>query len=173
MKHLWTWRGGEFGENTERCTNHRIYSLGVACLKFILLTRNRFCQWGCKIARSRGSEQLFTPWTMKLSHGHVNMRLAVELVPGPFWSTPRKTMLEWLWNSRSPRDIFWGLHYPLTWSNGFCGGRGKRVALVEKGKGPWQRNIVILVFWWIFFGEEKSKEWWNLKFVKTAFFRHI
>ena len=26
------------------------------------------------------------------------------------------------------------LHYPLTWSNGFCGRRGKRGALVERKK---------------------------------------
>jgi hypothetical protein len=38
-----------------------------------------------------------------------------------------------------------GLHHPLTWSNGFCGGRGKRGALVvEKGKGLWQRNVNII-----------------------------
>ena len=30
-----------------------------------------------------------------------------------------------------------GLHYPLKWSNGFCGGIGKRSALVEEEKiGP-------------------------------------
>jgi hypothetical protein len=45
---------------------------------------------------------------------------------------------------RSPKDIFEGLHYPLTWSNKFCGGRGKRGGLVEKGKGPWQKNVVIM-----------------------------
>ena len=33
----------------------------------------------------------------------------------------------------------------LTWSNGFRDARGKRGALVEKGKRPWQRNIVIIM----------------------------
>jgi hypothetical protein len=28
----------------------------------------------------------------------------------------------------------------------FCGGRGKISALVEKGKGPWQRNNVKITF---------------------------
>ena len=31
----------------------------------------------------------------------------------------------------------------MTSSNGSCGEIGKRGALVEKGKGPWQRNIFI------------------------------
>jgi hypothetical protein len=34
-----------------------------------------------------------------------------------------------------------GLHYPLTWFNGFCDGRGKKGALVNK-KGPCYKNIV-------------------------------
>lgn len=37
--------------------------------------------------------------------------------------------------------------------NGFCGGRGKRCALVEKkNKGLWQRVVVIIFFQWNFFG---------------------
>ena len=36
-----------------------------------------------------------------------------------------------------PKDIFWGLRYPLTWSNKFSAGMGKLGAMVEKGKGPW------------------------------------
>ena len=35
---------------------------------------------------------------------------------------------------RPPKDIFKGLHYPLTWLNGFCSGRGKRGALIYKKK---------------------------------------
>ena len=53
---------------------------------------------------------------------------------------------------------------PLTRSNDFCSGRDKRGVLVEKGKGPWQSNDVILFFDKIYFGEEKMKprEWSNL-----------
>ena len=43
---------------------------------------------------------------------------------------------------------FKGLHYPLTWSTMFCGGRGKRGALE---KGTWQRNVVIMDFTFIFY----------------------
>ena len=49
-------------------------------------------------------------------------------------------MSERPWSSRSSKDTFFGLHYPLTWLNGFCGGRGKRGVPVKKGKGPWQRK---------------------------------
>ena len=45
-----------------------------------------------------------------------------------------------------PKDIVEGLHYPLTWSNGFCDGRGKRGGMVEKGRGLWQKNVVIIKF---------------------------
>ena len=38
------------------------------------------------------------------------------------------------------RHILW-----LTWFNMFCGGRGKISALVEKGKGPWQRIFVVIM----------------------------
>jgi hypothetical protein len=34
------------------------------------------------------------------------------------------------------------MHYPT----GICGGRGKRGALVEKGRDPWQRNDVTIYF---------------------------
>ena len=36
-----------------------------------------------------------------------------------------------------PKNFFEGLHHPLTWSNGFCNGRGTRGDLIEKGRGPW------------------------------------
>ena len=64
----------------------------------------------------------------------------------------------------SPKDIFQGLHYPLTWSNGFCGGRGKRGALLGKDKGLWQRKIVKKTNFDEFIGgEEKmeTREWLN------------
>ena len=43
--------------------------------------------------------------------------------------------------------MFKGLHYPLTWSNGFSCGRGQKGALLEKGKHPWQGNVVIVHFY--------------------------
>ena len=51
---------------------------------------------------------------------------------------------KWSWSLRSSIDIFKGLHYPLTRSNMFSGGRGKRGALVGKDKGPWQGYVVII-----------------------------
>jgi hypothetical protein len=41
----------------------------------------------------------------------------------------------------------------LTWCNGFCGGRGNKGAILEKGKGPWHSNdvifsIYIMKFFW-------------------------
>ena len=44
---------------------------------------------------------------------------------------------------RSPKYKFQGLINALTWSNGFCGERGKRGGMVGKGRVPWQRNVVI------------------------------
>ena len=68
-----------------------------------------------------------------------------------------KKMSEGSWSSRSPKDIFWGLHYPLTWSNGFCYVRGKRGPLVEKGTEPMVKKPC-----YRFFGgkedEDKSRE---------------
>ena len=47
--------------------------------------------------------------------------------------------------------------YPLTWCNKFCGGRGKRGALVEKARAHGKEsccNKFLMIF---FFGEEKMK----------------
>ena len=64
-------------------------------------------------------------------------------------------MAKGLWRSRSPNYNFQGLINALTWSNGFCDERGKRGGMVEKGKGPWQRDAVIISFnedfWGAFF----------------------
>ena len=49
----------------------------------------------------------------------------------------------------SKRSTF-NLHYPLHWSNGVCGEKGKRGSLIAKVRGPWQTNVVIFVvfgFW--------------------------
>ena len=62
--------------------------------------------------------------------------------------------------------------YPLLWSNGFCR-RGKKGAMVEKGKGPWQYIIIIMNFKWIVFRgkerwrQEKTREWSNLIFFSS------
>jgi hypothetical protein len=52
--------------------------------------------------------------------------------------------------SRSPKYNFQSLLNALTWSNGFCGERGKRGGMVGKGNGPWQRNAVIIPFCGLF-----------------------
>ena len=88
-------------------------------------------------------------------------------------------MSKWQWSSSSPKLIFLGLHYPLTWSNMFSNGRGKRGALLKKGKGPWQRNVVMMNFWWILWGmrrrrQEKTREWSILiLFFKQPFWANI
>ena len=46
----------------------------------------------------------------------------------------------------SPKDNFQGLIIAQSWSNEFCVERGKRGGLVGKGKGPWQRNAVKILF---------------------------
>jgi hypothetical protein len=33
----------------------------------------------------------------------------------------------------------------------FCGGRGKQGSVVEKGKGPWPKNDVLMIFFKDFF----------------------
>ena len=58
-------------------------------------------------------------------------------------------------------------HYPLTWSNGFCKGRGKRGALVEEGKGPRQRNYVITDYFLMkLCGKEKTKTRQDKRIIK-------
>jgi len=79
---------------------------------------------------------------------------------------------EWPWSLRSPKDIFQGLHYPLSWSKKFCGGRGKRCTLVKlKKKGPWPKNYcynksLMNLFW----GEEKTKTVEDKRMVILNFF---
>ena len=50
----------------------------------------------------------------------------------------------------SPIDIFEGLINTMTWSNMFCGDKGKKGGMVGKGKGPWYRNAVIIRIYWFF-----------------------
>ena len=116
---------------------------------------------------------------MKLSQGPIKYAIACWTPLGTTSIYTKETMSGRPWNSRSPKDIFEGSHYPLTWSNGLCSGRDKWGALVEKGKGPWQTNNVIIHFWWFFFGwrededkkrQENGQTWY---FSKTAFFEQI
>ena len=88
-------------------------------------------QWkGClalQVTWSYLVQGLFTPWTMKSSQGHVKFVIGCWTCPGTtLVCTKGKKMLEWPWSSRSPKDIFQGLHYPLTWSNGFCVGEATK-----------------------------------------------
>jgi hypothetical protein len=64
---------------------------------------------------------------MRSSLALLNMGLAVEL------EVPKMSII--------------GLHYPLSWSNRFCGERGKINYLVT-----WQINIVLIIF--IFLGQK-------------------
>ena len=50
-----------------------------------------------------------------------------------------------------PKDIFGGLHYPLTWSNKICGGRGKNDAMVKNGSsseiaGDYVQEFLMLTY---------------------------
>jgi hypothetical protein len=83
------------------------------------------------------SKGWFTPWTMKSSQGPVKFVIGCWPYPGTTFIHTKEKMLEWSWSSKSPKNIFEGQHYPLTWANGFWGGIGKRGVRVEKGKGPW------------------------------------
>ena len=85
---------------------------------------------------------LFKPWTMRSSQGLVKFVVGCWTHPGTTLINTKEKMSEWTWSSRSPKGIFKGLHYLLTWSNWFCGGRGKRGALIEKGKGLGQKNDI-------------------------------
>jgi hypothetical protein len=59
----------------------------------------------------------------------------------------------------------------MTWSNGFCGGRGKRDALLEKGRGPMVENYCYNNSFMIFFsGEEKIKTREDKRMVKLGFY---
>ena len=69
----------------------------------------------------------------------------------------KEKLSKWPWSSRSPHDTFKDLHYPLTWSNGFCGGRGKIGALVEKRQRPMAKECCYNNFLVKLFVEEKMK----------------
>ena len=58
----------------------------------------------------------------------------------------KEKMAEGPWRSRSPKYKYEGLINALTWSNEFCGEVGKRGGMVGKGKGPCQRNAILINF---------------------------
>jgi hypothetical protein len=66
-----------------------------------------------------------------------NMELTDEPVFGPLRFTPRRKCQSGHGVRGPHKYTFKGLHHPLTWSNGFCGERGKRGAMIEKGRDPW------------------------------------
>ena len=45
-----------------------------------------------------------------------------------------------------PKRPIIGLHYPLSWSNRFCGERGKSNYLVTNVRVPWQRDFCFNIF---------------------------
>jgi hypothetical protein len=77
---------------------------------------------------------------------------------------------------RGPQKTdFKALHYPLTWSNGVWGGRGKRGALIKKRQGPTSKKCCYNKFAIIFLlGEEKMKtrECWNLIIYLFIYFQN-
>ena len=99
---------------------------------------------------------LFTSWTMKSSFAplkYVKGSLlafclkkkktkkkwwAVDLVDGPLWFTSRRTIKCWsdhgTWVPQ--KGLFWGLHYPLSWSKRFCIGTSKRCSLAANVERP-------------------------------------
>ena len=106
------------------------------------------------------TEGMLTLRTMKSSQApEKNMWLVVELVPWSLRFTPRK---KWRRNHGvwGPLKTYFEANI-VHWHglNGFFSGRGKRgVALKEKDKDQWQRNVVILIFFKdFFFGDWKMK----------------
>ena len=124
---------------------------------------------------------LFVPWNMKSSQGHVKVVIS--------WTHSRTTLVyskkffsKWPWSLGFPKDIFWGLHYPLTWSNMYWVGRGKRGALEGKKKGkrlgPMAekccyikkiKNSFLEKRRW---KQEKTREWSNLDFIFYFIFQN-
>ena len=117
-------------------------------------------------------------------HGHLVVLYTMdhEVVPRPC------KICDWLLNSfqdhfglqkgqnvrvtmefKLPEWHILGLHYPLTWSNMFCGGRA---AMVEKRQGPIVEKWCYNKIWMIFFlVEEKMKTREDNKLVKLEFFQ--
>ena len=85
------------------------------------------------------------PWSRPLPFQ--NMWLVVELVSNSLWFASRRKNQSDHGVLRSPKGLFSLLHYPLSWSNGFCSTkRGKRGSLAVKVKEPQQRNFVFTFY---------------------------
>jgi hypothetical protein len=71
-------------------------------------------------------------WMLKSSWDHFGLQQGKKMV--------RVTM-----ESKVPKTRMFSLAdiYPLTWSDGFCGGRGKRGALVETWQGAYGREMLL------------------------------
>ena len=109
------------------------------------------CRWNAleRKKRSRGDtkqyiKELFTQWTMKLFQGLVKHVIGCRIHIGTtlVYTEGKKNVKVTMEFEVSQKHI-WRLHCPLTWSNGFCARRGKRGAMVDKGKGPCQRKVVV------------------------------
>ena len=126
------------------------------------------------------TDGLFTSWTMKLSQGSVKFVVGCWTRTGNTLVYTKEEMSDWPWSSRSPKYICECLHYLLTWSNGFCGERGKRGIVVENKSGPTIPKCCYVKFVMNFpFGEKKMKTREENRMVKvdilfkTTLFGHI
>ena len=94
-----------------------------------------------------------------------------EVVPRPFkicdwlldssrdhFGLHKGKMSKWPWSSGPQKTYFKA--YIIHWHGptNFCSGRGKRGALVEKSRGPRQRNVVKMKCQWMFFWGERENE---------------
>ena len=86
----------------------------------------------------------FCDWLFNLSRDHFSLHQGKYIRVTMEFEVPK-------------RHIFKA--YIIHWhgSTGFCSGRGKRGALIQKGKGPWQRNIVIIIYKWNYFGGRENE----------------
>ena len=101
----------------------------------------------------------------------------------------RRKMQEWPWNLRSLKGLFSSLHYPLSWSNGFCDESGNEGSLATNVGGlPWRRgtfsfssqpSFLLCLFGQMFTmgarkeGKKKGRRSSMKRDPKTALFGHI
>ena len=118
------------------------FSVDIWC--FNVQTPNHYFLRYSRTGKSK-AKGWFTPSAMKSSQGPIKYVIGCWTQRGTtLVYTKGKKMLEWPWILRSPKDIFEGMHYPLTWSDRFCGGRSNIGAMIGKSKGSWKTNIVII-----------------------------
>ena len=73
---------------------------------------------------------------MKLSQGDVRALDGRGTCPRTTSVYTKENMAEGPWRLRSPKYNIQDLINALSWSNRFCGERGKRCGLVGNGKSP-------------------------------------